>query len=397
LFASSFLFAQRSPAPNLKTLYDSKKWAELREALSKTKGHDLYRGAVAVTFHQDLRKAESHLRAVIKAAPKSEEAYDAYEWLSHLYFYSGQYNRLVSTMDARWSAFPGRPWQDEEKREIAGYRGLPDQVTVSVRPTTLRHEENSIFIPLSVNGREATFFFDTGAWPNVMSAAEARRLGLRITEGSGSMGTMTNRISFQTAVANELVVGGVRLKNVSFTVLPDDKEPWSLVPLGRRGLIGIPVILAFRTLRWAQDGTVRIGEKPVPFDVHKANLVFENDHLAISVQLEGRTALGAVDTGAETTNLFRELAVQFPSIVESGKQSTTQVRGVGGAESYESVILPEITFEIGGLHATLRSQNVLMNRGTRSYIGNFGLDVFQQGRAFKFDFAAMRLELEAAK
>ena len=76
LFASSFLFAQRSPAPNLKTLYDSKKWAELREALPRTKGHDLYRGAVAVTFHQDLRKAESHLRAVIKASPKSEEAYE---------------------------------------------------------------------------------------------------------------------------------------------------------------------------------------------------------------------------------------------------------------------------------------------------------------------------------
>jgi len=229
-----------------------------------------------------------------------------------------------------------------------------------------------------------------------MSESEARRLGMRFAEGSGSMGTMTNRTNFRTAVADELVVGGVRLKNVSFTILPDT-EPWSFLPLGRRGLIGIPVILAFRTLRWAKDGTVRIGERPVPFDVHKANLMFDNDHLAISIRLQGRTAFGAVDTGAETTNLFRELAVQFPSILESGKKGTTEVRGIGGVESYDSVTLPEITFEIGGIHATLRSQNVLMNRGTRSYIGNFGLDVFQQGRAFKFDLAAMRLELEVAK
>jgi hypothetical protein len=198
-------------------------------------------------------------------------------------------------------------------------------------------------------------------------------------------------------VADELVVGGVRLKNVSFTVLPDASEPWSLLPLGRRGAIGIPVILAFRTLRWAQDGTVRIGEKPAPFDVHNANLMFDNDHLAISVRLEGRTAFGAVDTGAEGTDLFRGLAVQFPSILESGKKGTTQVRGLGGTESYESVTLPEITFEIGGIHAILRSPDVLVNRGTRSYIGNFGLDIFQQGRAFKFDFTAMRLELEAAR
>jgi hypothetical protein len=125
--------------------------------------------------------------------------------------------------------------------------------------------------------------------------------------------------------------------------------------------------------------------------------MLDNDHLAVSVRLEGRTVFGAVDTGAQGTDLFRELAVQFPSILESGTRGSTQVRGVGGAESYASVTLPEITFEIGGIQATLRSQDVLMSRGIRSYIGNFGLDIFQQGRAFKFDFTAMRLELEAAR
>ena len=84
-------------------------------------------------------------------------------------------------------------------------------------------------------------------------------------------------------------------------------------------------------------------------------------------------------------------------IVESGRKGSTQVHGVGGAESYASVTLPEITFEIGGIHTILRSRDVLMNRGIRSYIGNFGLDIFQQGRAFKFDFTAMTLELEAAQ
>ena len=395
--AVSCVAGQAPPASALKALYDAQRWSELAGAIHATRAPALYRGAVGVVFHQNPRRCESLLRSVIAAQPESQDAYQAYEWLSHLFLYSGRYRSLISTMEARWSAFPGKPEQEQEKSAMAGFRGLPDQVTVAVHPSTLRHEDRSIFIPLTINGSPATFFFDTGAWPNVVSESEARRLRLRFTDTSGSMGTMTNKVAFRAAVADELIVGGVRLKNVSFTVLPDSLEPWSLLPPGRRGLLGMPVILAFRTLRWAQDGTVRIGGKPRPFQPRGANLMFDNDHLAVTVTLDGRAAVGSVDTGAETTDLFRELALRFPSLMQAGKKGSTEIRGVGGAASYESVTLPEFAFEIGGFPAILRSREVLMQRAARSYIGNFGMDTFQQGRAFKLDFTAMRLELEPVR
>jgi hypothetical protein len=95
----------------------------------------------------------------------------------------------------------------------------------------------------------------------------------------------------------------------------------------------MPVISAFRTLRWAKDGTVRIAGQPAPFDIHKANLRFDKDHLALTVELAGSTALAALDIGAETTDLLRQLVVPFPFIVEPGKRSTTQFRGLCGPES----------------------------------------------------------------
>ena len=208
LFTASFLFGQRIPIANLKALYDAQKWAELHDELKKTKGDHLYRGAVAVVFHQNPRQAESLLGSVIKAAPKSDEAYQAYEWLSHLFLYAGQYKHLVSTMEARWSAFPGREGQEQEKDEIAGFRGLPDQVTVSVHPSTVQHADKSIFISLSINGSPATYFFDTGAWLNSMSESEAKRLGLRLSDATGSAATMTRRTGFRTAVADEVKIGG---------------------------------------------------------------------------------------------------------------------------------------------------------------------------------------------
>jgi hypothetical protein len=395
LFAASLACAQNAKGADLKALYDAQKWADLHDELQKTNAHNFYRGAVAVVFHEDPRKAESFLRSVIKAEPRSEEAWQAYEWLSHLFLYGGQYRSFVSIMEARWNAFPQRPGQEQEREEVAGFRGLPDQVTERVRPSTLQHEDKSIFIPLSVNGSPATWFFDTGAWVSAVSESEAKRLGLKFGDAAGAMATITNKTGFRTAVAEELIVGDAHLRNVSFAVFPDDGEPWSSLPPGRRGLLGMPVIVAFRTLRWASDGTVRIGENPEKLDMHKANLIFDNDHLAVRVAFQGRNALASVDTGAEGTDLFREFALQFPSVMESGRKGSTEISGIGGKEFYESVTLPEVKFELGGIQAVLSSPHVLMNRSLRSYVGNLGLDVFEQGRAFKLDFTAMRLELGA--
>ena len=44
----------------------------------------------------------------------------------------------------------------------------------------------------------------------------------------------------------------------------------------------------------------------------------------------------------------------------------------------------------------LRPAHVLMkDLGAKNCIGNFGIDLLMQGRAFRIDFSAMRLDLEA--
>jgi predicted aspartyl protease len=230
-----------------------------------------------------------------------------------------------------------------------------------------------------------------------MSESEAQRLGLSIRETTGKMGTMTNSADFRTAVAREVVVGEIHLKNVSFAIFPDDREPWSVLPPGRRGIIGMPILLAFHTLRWVPDGALEIGRRSAPLDVSKSNLIFDDDHLAVTVGAQGKEALAVLDTGALSTDLYQALVVQFPSLMESGKKEPTEVRGVGGDETYDSLIIPELKFEVGGLETVLRPAHVLLNHATRSYIGNFGMDLLRQASAFKVDFAAMTLELEASK
>jgi hypothetical protein len=85
----------------------------------------LFRGVVAAVFG-DGRRAEPILRSVIASAPRSEEAYDACEWLAHLYLRAGRYRQFVANMEARWAAFPGKSEAEDEQTVVAGLRGLPD-------------------------------------------------------------------------------------------------------------------------------------------------------------------------------------------------------------------------------------------------------------------------------
>ena len=168
-----------------------------------------------------------------------------------------------------------------------------------------------------------------------------------------------------------------------------------MLPAGQRGLIGIPILLGLRTLRWSRESTLEIGKKSAPANPEKSNLFFDDDHLIVSGDLGQRGILAMLDTGAETTDLYEAFAKEFAPLIATGKKDTTEVRGVGHAESFDSITLPELKFHLGGLDVALSPAHVLLKQiGAKCCIGNFGMDLLKQGSAFTIDFGAMRLDLD---
>jgi predicted aspartyl protease len=384
---------------DFKSLYDTHKWNELNERLQNVGGMPLYRGAIGVTFNQHPRRSEQLLMSVISAAPHSSEAYEASEWLSHLYFYRGQYRSLVSIMERRWAAFPYKEERSHEQTVIGGFRGLPNQILESTRPSMLNHEPGSIFIPISIEGNSATYFFDTGAWISCMSESEAKKLRLKIRNASGTLAQSAgSHVAFRTAVAKDVVVGNTHFKDVSFAVFPDNQEPWSDLPPGRRGIIGIPILVGLRTLYWEEAGAIELAKQSQPFNIHTSNLTFDNDHLVVKAMVQNRKVNATVDTGAISTDLYKPFADEFENLLKQyGKKDSTEVRGVGYAEKFDSVTLPELGIRVGDADTVLSPAHVLLKSIGASYcIGNFGMDLFRQAAAMKIDFSAMTLQLVSA-
>lgn len=367
-------------------LDDGRQWVDIEAGLAE-RLPPLQRAAAAVALN-DSATAERLLLSIIGAEPGSEDAHRAYELLSRLYLRSGQYARLIQNFESWKAVFPGRPEVVEEEKDIALFRGLPDQLNGPRGRANLDHEAGDDFsLPLMVNGRAARYLLDTGAWVNVMTEGELARLELTAARAGGRIGDASGAgVAARTVVVGELTIGSMTLENVSFIVVPSE-EPG--------GIVGMPILLALGSVQWTSDGRWQIGEGG-RLSNRTSNLVFYENKLLLATDVLAQRVFGTLDTGAVSTDLNGNFATQFAAFVErNGTKRTQEITGLGGTTTFDAIELPEVRFAIAGTATTLSPAHVtlqtLPSMGGECCIGNIGRDLLLQARRIIIDVDAMTL------
>jgi len=379
------------PADDLERLFRARQWFELRSAVTE-RSPALMRAAVATAFN-DPETAERLLRDVIRSAPASHDADDAYGMLLQIYRRSGQYRRWLTSYRQWVAAIPDSERARAEEDDAKKLAGLPDQVNGRPRRAVLRHDPGDLTIPVSVDGKVDDFLFDTGAWTSVMTERMAARLGLKTDATRRTIsGSSGQSVGFRVAIAKEVDIGGTRFRNVSFAVI-EGTGPTAGVDAG---IVGMPILLALGAIRWSPDGAVEVGS-PASRVRTDANLVFDRNRLLLRTRVFGRDVLTTFDTGASTTDLNANFASTFPQAVQGAKKGTTDITGVGGTQTFDSLEIPEVIFGIGPAEVLLRPATVTLQRigviGGECCVGNAGQDLLKQAAGFAIDFSAMSLQL----
>jgi predicted aspartyl protease len=384
------------PGPDLQSLYAGHHWFELRDAISGTNAPALYQGAVASAFNQR-EEAETYLQRVIAAAPASQEAREAREMLMALDMRSGLYNQFVARLNEKIASNPAKPVSNGDRAALAAMSGIPDMAITSRGASSLHYEMlgASLAVPLLVDGKPATFLLDSDANMSAVSESEAARLGMKFNDNglilSGETGeTSTNN---RIAVAKEIVVGNFHFTNVAFLVLPDDREPFVGFPSGKRGILGLPVMFGFQTLRWKRDGAVEFGFAGGPKEISRSNICFDAQDPVTQIEFQHRRLEFILDTGASDSELWPPFAKEFSELLsQSGKKESRTLTGFTGTEDFDVVTLPVVHLGIGGFNAVLQPAQVLMkvaaDRG-KYYFGRAGMDIFSQSHMATIDFGAM--------
>ena len=385
----------------LKTLYHSRQWFKLRDAIRNQSTPAFYRLAVACAF-DDQERARKESRSVIESAPKSEQAYEAHNMLAYFYFRRGQYREARAETDAMLAIKPDNPNDQAGRKLFAAFSQAPEQRVTEHRFSKTQYEVKigNPFIPVSVNGNSAKYMLDTGANISTMSGSEAKRLGLTTHEVSamkvtGASGAQVG--DYRVAVADDVTVGNIRLSNVAFLVMAENQGPWEDLQPGERGALGISVLRAFRTVRFSKDGSVEIGFPSKGGSMPQANLCFEKAFVVVQAEYQHRNLNFVLDSGAEETFLWPVFAKEFGSLVTSKEKDLKPVSGVGGTGEFEAVALPELTLRFGSFDAPIRSSHVLLQETqpeSRFYHGLLGWNLLRQASRLTLDFKSMTLVLE---
>ena len=379
------------PADDAERLFREGRWFELRQAVTDS-SPPLLRAAVATAFN-DTARAESLLWRIVETKPDASAVDSAYELLCRIYRRTGRYARLAGTHKAWASAYPDSPGVRRWGEDRAMF-SRPDQINLARTSAVLEHPRGGFpTLPVSINGIPDDFILDTGAWQSALTESQARKLGVAVREEAATLidssGTPT---TFRTAVAEEVAIGPMRFRNVSFAVIGSSS------PIGSAelGIIGMPILLAIGAIQWSTDGTVELGGAiKGPPDPARPNLAFDRSRLLLSTEVLGQPVMAVLDTGANTTALNANFADSFPQLAAKGKRETEQLTGIGGSQTFESIRLPELSFRIGPTGVTLRPVSITLQRldglGGECCVGNAGHDLLVQGRGFAIDFSRMTL------
>jgi hypothetical protein len=365
---------------------------ELREAVNKGGAPLLYQGIVACAFN-DLQQCQKKLGSVIKAAPLSKDARQARTTLAAVYFRSGRYREALSQADAMLAVTPDDPVKGPRPL-LAALAVLPGQSVTRRGPSKVpvRAWGEDLAIAVTVNGHPATYGFDTGSFAAMVSLSEARRLGLKIHDTDRD--ARVNGLSIQVASADDFQVGGFRFRNVAFIVFPDNEEPFSDMPEGERGIIGLPTLLAFRNFSWRSDGVFEFGLRNSS-KVVGPNISFDEQYVVVRVEYGNSRLTMGLDTGGETSTLDRRFAETFTDVVKaSGRKDSKTLNEIGSSRKIDSIVLPEVELRVGGFPTSLRPAHILTDGPPPGcHYGDIGMDLMQQSHRTKIDFDSMTITM----
>ncbi len=263
-------------------------------------------------------------------------------------------------------------------------KNVPKQEIIKTDDATIpmtRDKVGLLNIDVAFGDSVKNVLFDTGANFSVIIRSLAEELGYQIIEADFYVTAATGKkVKSDIAIADELNIGGIILKNVFFLVIDDENLSFPQIDYYINGAIGFPVIEAMDEIRINEENQIFVPKNPVEYKYN--NLALNGLMPIIAVEYKGDTLRLNFDTGAARTSLYSQFYKDYKNEIVNNYEKETFTSGSGGGMiDFEGYIINDVIFKVGDSETRLDSLRLHVENigGEESnFHGNFGQDYIKQ-------------------
>ncbi len=378
-------------------------WFDLRDAVMAGGAPLLDRVIVATAFH-DVRGAEAAMKTLLQSKPNVDDAVDAHFAMFRMYERMGRLRSGAAESYKIFKVAPDRTPTGADLDNLQGQARVPDLKVVSRKPAMVKYtilpNGPHMAAPITINGHDAHYIIDTGAAYSMATETEAKRLGLKMVEGTPKFNGITGSAasSGHYAYAERVRFGNTELRNVPYVVLPDNAiDFFTELPEEQRGVTGMPILLATGAIRWNQHGELTIGLETKPGNLRDANLAFDGLVPVTYWEVGNHRLAVELDTGSGGSYVFVRYIADFHDSIPDLPEGKTGLTGATGSADKRSITLPELRMTVGGMPWTLSNVPLFLEPTIPESVflyGLFGKDQFDKAAEVTLDFRAMKLTLK---
>lgn len=238
----------------------------------------------------------------------------------------------------------------------------------------------------------ADFIFDTGANISTVTETTAAQLNMKMLDGKVEVGAITGaKVQSRLAICPEFFVGDIRVANAVFLVFPDSALAFPQIGYQINGIIGFPVIEAFREIQITKNDEFIIPGTETSY--HKQNMALDFLNPVIDINGEHYT----FDTGATGTSLYKKYFLKHKNeVLLNYPETSLHFGGAGGMLTKKGY---NVTFApvIDGRKLTIRQVQLFAeNIGDNEshFYGNIGQDVIRQFQKMTINFDDMFIKFD---
>ena len=272
-------------------------------------------------------------------------------------------------------------------------------------------------IPVFVDADPKTWMLDPTAPFNLLSRSTAKEVGLKISEDTATIRTLTGKpIVVHMAVVPRFTIGGrLTLNNMTVFVYDDADYFFPHTQYQVEGVLGYPALEALGSITISDDATIKVHPAKEVDPAAKTDLLttgarfyLDGDQIIVGISrnssgealAQGEQAddrMYAVDAGGQQTYLtsryYDEHAADFASL----KMELYTPPGYASSPPQSSYVAETVPLTVGNTSVKLHFMRVLTqplgSAALDDVYGILGVDALDQLHSYTFDYRSMRFSV----